>query len=378
MISDVTYDAIVIGGGLAGSCAAFHLARANHSVLVLEKESEPHQKVCGEFLSPEALSYLEEMNVDVDALGAFPITGVRLCAKKSESYVELNPQARGLSRLKLDEQCLKSAESAGAIVIRGVAAREFFRESERFVVKSSNEKYFARNIFLATGKHEMKKNLRREGADVKAIGFKMNYRLSEKGSRLLSSDVTLHFFKGGYAGLCRIEDGIANFCFMIEQNKFHDYGNHYENCLKTIISGNYALDKIFEDATPLWPKPLSVAPIPYGYVRLPNRKETAMKGVFCLGDQFAVIPSLSGSGMAIALFTGKRAADYFCKFGSAGVDAYETECSRVISKRMTMSYPFHHLCRSPWLANIVVSFLKPFPFLMRKLITSTRMPEAVL
>ena len=48
----------MIGGGLAGSMVAMRLASAGREVVLLEKEREAHHKVCGEFLSREAIHYL--------------------------------------------------------------------------------------------------------------------------------------------------------------------------------------------------------------------------------------------------------------------------------------------------------------------------------
>ncbi len=64
---------LVIGGGLAGSMAAMRLAAANREVLLLEKEREPHHKVCGEFLSAEAIHYLRQAGIEpsISALKPF-------------------------------------------------------------------------------------------------------------------------------------------------------------------------------------------------------------------------------------------------------------------------------------------------------------------
>ena len=50
-------EAIVVGGGLAGSAFAIELARQGRAVIVLEKTTGAHHKVCGEFLSAEAQAF---------------------------------------------------------------------------------------------------------------------------------------------------------------------------------------------------------------------------------------------------------------------------------------------------------------------------------
>ena len=69
---------LVIGGGLAGAMVALRLAAAGRDVLLIEKERGAHHKVCGEFLSPEAVAYLRQAGVDPLHLGATPISKLRI------------------------------------------------------------------------------------------------------------------------------------------------------------------------------------------------------------------------------------------------------------------------------------------------------------
>ena len=57
------FDALVIGGGPAGSAAALLLVRAGWSVLLLEKRAFPRRKVCGEYLSATTLPLLDRLGL---------------------------------------------------------------------------------------------------------------------------------------------------------------------------------------------------------------------------------------------------------------------------------------------------------------------------
>lgn len=53
------FDCIVIGAGPAGAAAAYHLARRDRSVLVLEKDAQPGSKPCGGGVSPEVAQWFD-------------------------------------------------------------------------------------------------------------------------------------------------------------------------------------------------------------------------------------------------------------------------------------------------------------------------------
>ena len=58
-----------------------------------------------------------------------------------------------------------------------------------------------------------------------------------------------------------------------------------------------------EGAEPLLEKPITITHIPYGYLR-----RATEEGLYCIGDQAAVIPSFTGDGISIALHTARQAA----------------------------------------------------------------------
>ena len=75
-------DVLIVGGGLAGLSSAIHLAKSNLKVLVIEKNSFPKHKVCGEYISNEVLPYLEFLGIDVFQLGATKISKFQISCQK--------------------------------------------------------------------------------------------------------------------------------------------------------------------------------------------------------------------------------------------------------------------------------------------------------
>jgi flavin-dependent dehydrogenase len=75
-------DVAVVGAGPAGAATAILFAERGYTVALLDKARFPRQKICGEYLSPEAARTLDRLGVlkDVDAAGAQPLLGMRLVA----------------------------------------------------------------------------------------------------------------------------------------------------------------------------------------------------------------------------------------------------------------------------------------------------------
>ncbi|MCM3875274.1 MAG: FAD-dependent monooxygenase, partial [Thermoanaerobaculia bacterium] len=81
----------MIGGSLAGSAAACALARTGARVIVLEKARFPRNKVCGCFLSHEALPILGNMGL-----------GEELRREDLETITRFVLVARGGNRVEAD------------------------------------------------------------------------------------------------------------------------------------------------------------------------------------------------------------------------------------------------------------------------------------
>lgn len=294
---------LVIGGGPAGTMVAMRLAGAGRRVALIEREKEAHAKVCGEFLSDEAAEYLDQVGIDLVALGAVPIDRVRLCNGHSIAEAALPFRAYSLSRSVLDEAMLGCAIARGCMVRRGVAAEGLSKDGDGWRVEIRGEEpLWARTVFLATGKHDVRGWARGRGQQPDLIGFKQHWRLLPAEIEALRGGMELFLFRDGYGGLSLVEGDRANLCLVVRRRRLQACGG-WDGLLEEIRRGNRLLEERLQGGQAAWERPLAIAPIPYGYAAVEQ------SGVWRIGDQAAVIPSFTGDGVSIAMHSATLAAE---------------------------------------------------------------------
>ncbi|HWC65148.1 MAG TPA: FAD-dependent oxidoreductase, partial [Thermoanaerobaculia bacterium] len=199
-----TLDVAIVGAGPAGSAAAIELARRGLTVAVLEKERFPRDKVCGEFLSPEALGDLarwgvaariERERVERIERGVFFFGDGR-----SVSFPLPRP-AVGVSRRLLDALLAEEAAASGAAVRFGVAIEAIEGSlAEGFALTAAGgETIRARAVVASWGRWSpLDRSLGRAFA-TRTRGRFFGWSRHDSGdSSGLAGRIHLHFFLDGY------------------------------------------------------------------------------------------------------------------------------------------------------------------------------------
>ena len=362
-------EALIVGGGLAWAALGILLARHGRAAEILEQRAAPQHQVCGEFLSREAVEYLEQLGVPLHALGAVAIHAVRLHARTTIAACELPFPAMSLTRHALDEALLLLAAREGVAVSRGRRVDGLMRDEGGWrATLRGGATVTAPTAFLATGKHDLAGHRRPACRQNNLVAFKMYFRLSAEQQRALSGWVELFLFPGGYAGLQMVEGGMANLCLLVERRRLESCRKDWRTLLGHLSRSSVALAERLDGAQPLLAKPLAISSIPYGML-----PANALDGLWRLGDQAAVIPSFSGDGMSIALHSAHRAAEIYLHGGTAV--EYAERLRREVGPAVGLATMFSRvMVRAPALAQAV----RLWPGVLGHCALHTRVPEKAL
>jgi flavin-dependent dehydrogenase len=321
-------DAIVIGAGPAGAAAAIGLARAGARVWLLERTRETGDALCGGFLSWHSLARLDALGIDRAALGGQQVARVRLFAGSRRSETRLPQAAMGVSRRRLDTVLQAAAVAAGADLQRGVHATAIDGAT---VQTRDGATRVAPAIFLAAGKHGFRGQPREPASWQQhdpVMGLRLRLPQHAALDRLIGDAVELHLFDRGYAGLVRQEDGSANLCLATHKSRLDDASGDPAALLRALGAAHPVLGERLAFAD--WSQSIdAIGHIPYGW----RTAETA-PGLFRLGDQAGVIPSLAGEGMGLALASGHAAVAAWRRGGGDAAPAFQ----RALAARMTRPF----------------------------------------
>ena len=315
------FDAAIVGAGPAGSSAAIELARGGFSVVVLEKDRFPRDKVCGEFLSPEAMADLSRWGVAARLDGEHVERidrGTFFFEHGRSVEFPLPRPAIGVSRRLLDTRLAEEAASSGAQVRFGANVDRIDGSlGDGFAVSGAGGEspVTARVVLAAWGRWTPLDRALGRSFAARTRGRFFGWSRHDSGdSSHLAGRIHLHFFRGGYGGLSRVEDGLVNFAGVVSENELrrrlgtaNDGGNGWERFLAALVDGE---PRLRADLAPLSPT-REVLGTPAVFF---ERHAPAFRGILGVGDAAGIRDPFTGDGQATAIRGGVVAARWVGRF----------------------------------------------------------------
>ena len=373
------YDIIVVGGGLAGCTAAYHLQKRGFRVALLEGKTYPCDRLCGEMLSPEAWQSFEAMQIsrEIEALNPAKIDRLLVTATSGEHFCSKLPGVGiGLSRYHLDWMLWNHCEAAGVRTIGGFKVQQVTgRLGDGFnvsaVQKDHVRKIFsARSVIAAFGKRSNLDRVLHRRFWVQHHGyvaFKAHYEGIEIGQT-----VELHGFRGGYCGLCHIESKKINLCLIVQESVFRSVGSQRKKLFDEILRENPRLGARLAAMKQISPRFTSIGQIAF------TRKTLWESDIMMVGDSAQLITPLCGDGMVMAMRSGELCTELVADYLNETISSqqlkerHREEWGKEFRTRLGWGRFLQFVLFQPMLASVAVGLLHRMPRLADFLIGQTR------
>jgi flavin-dependent dehydrogenase len=286
------FDIAVIGGGPAGTSAAITAARRGHRVLLLERGKFPRQKVCGEFVSSEALQLLQGLLNGANTWTQTPlkISRARIFIDGKIRETKIEAAANSIPRFVMDIALWQAAEKESVSTMQEAAVQEISGNGP-FRISTSTDSFAAATVINATGRwSNLAEDMRLPKLDA-SMGLKQHFR-----ELAPASSVDLYFFDGGYCGVQPIGANEVNVSSMVLPSIAKN--------LETVFQQDLRL----RERSQLW-TPTTEAVSTYPLVHGKPLPVQMNRNILNAGDAAGFIDPFVGDGISVALHSGRMAAE---------------------------------------------------------------------
>jgi menaquinone-9 beta-reductase len=312
---------IIVGAGPGGSSTAWHLARAGVDVMLLDRASFPRDKVCAEYLSPQASRILAKMGAmeQIEASGPAQLTGMRVRAPNGyeihgsfvaqHGYRAFNDTGIAVRRSVLDAILVEQAQAAGAALVQRARVTDVVRDGGGracgvTILDSDGAtcEMRARLVIGADGLRSVvgrRLGLTRVSRVPRRVAFVAHYRnlpgVTEVGE--------MHVEKDGYVGIADVGNGLTNVALVVPARAARDAAMDPDAMLDEWLIGHPHLATRFAVAERA--EPVRATGPFASYTR---RAWTA--GAALVGDAADFFDPFTGEGMYTALRGGELLAPF--------------------------------------------------------------------
>ena len=369
---------IIIGAGPAGAAASIFLTKAQIPHVILEKETFPRDKICGDACSGKTVFVLKKANPEwineifTDTNSNIASHGVIFASPNGYTLdIPFNPknilpgQAPGFvtPRLLFDDYLFKKIASPFATVYQNASVKTIERINNevkvQFAHEGDNYEISAPLIIGADGdKSKVRKVLLKENVASRAycVGLRAYYKgvtgMHEKNF------IELHFLPEvlpGYLWIFPLPNGMTNIGIGMMSEKIRDKKINLREEMLNALKNNPNISPRFSNAELIgkiqgWGLPMCMKP-----------QRMSGDNFLLVGDAASLIDPWTGEGIGNALFSGMLAA-YAAeeslkagKFNDAFIkEKYDDVLFKRIGDELKMSALLQKLSHYPWLFNYVV------------------------
>lgn len=360
------YDAIVVGAGPSGSVCSHYMAKAGIKVALLEKETFPRDKYCGDAVCTPAINILEDMGIMkelIDNNEAHFADAGGFVSPNGTSYIGASKVKLGtaaccaVKRINMDIRIAKCAQRSGADL------KEQFEVTDAQFNKATG----MWTVTSATGATVVGRTLIIADGATSKLATKMGYCTAppkgvcsrafvEGGTHNTNFDGVCFYPKWslpGYAAIFRHPNDELNYCYyLIPSGKDGYCGDVTEADLPRLHNDAIKKDPFISAA--LGPNAklerMRVAALRLGGQGL---KTTYDDHLLIIGDAAGHIDPLTGEGIHTAMMGGKAAALTMIDMVKTG--DFSAQSCRAYERRYMKAYG-HDFFLSQKMADVVYRY----------------------
>lgn len=352
----------IIGAGPAGAMAAYLLASLGYNTVLLERKKETERKVCGEYLCPEGVKLLKELNLfDKLCKGFDELRGMVLVSPGGivvPSYFpkNSNKSEKGLSlnRKQFDENVLNLALETGATLLTGKTVTGVLKNaSSKWLVKTSDEAFEFDLLIAADGRQSKVGHLLGHIKTIDTRRAAIHCYLSRKidrGQRLGEMHI---LSKDRYCGLDPVTDDQVNFSVVCNSEllKKEDPLSIINNAISSSKRLNSMFDQIESE---------SHLEIKIVTSLKNNNSFLAGNNLAYIGDAAGFIDPLTGEGIYNALFSAHLLVESITQTSNLSEALKLYKKKKWISgfQKKILNTFFQFLIRRPLLVHLTAKYLK--------------------
>ncbi|MDH3973397.1 MAG: geranylgeranyl reductase family protein [Deltaproteobacteria bacterium] len=313
MANNNFYDVIVVGAGPGGSSTSTFLAREGVNVLLLDKSRFPRDKVCGDFLAPKAVYWIDMLGCINEVLdeckgytdsGDLYVNGEYVISSgfpEGEKFPGFGVQ---LERRTLDHILVKNAVSSGVTFKEGCHVKKIAAKKDRICIEAIEDNapvtYEAKMVIGSDGVNSVVS--REIGNSIKGESVAASIRAYYPDMIIDKSKVQIYFDKDffpGYGWVFADDSGRANVGVGYVYDANFPMKPHLKEVFDDFVAKNLS-HRLKKDAKP--------EKLGGGRACFPKLEKTVAERVLLIGDAANMTDPINGGGIHIALEGGHLAA----------------------------------------------------------------------
>ena len=378
-MSDLDADVVVVGGGPAGATTARLLGEAGWTVILLDAQTFPREKPCGEGIMPTGVRLLDQWGLlqKIPEAQRHPIRGVEFVVNETArvrgDFPDMGAGYRtglGVRRRILDELLLRHAGALPSVAIHeGEPAKDVRRTARGAIeVLTDRSAYRARLVVGADGIRSLVR--RKVGLDTargrrQRFGIRTHFQLPPGTSPgeyvCVEHDVRDQCFT------TPVGDSEVQISLLVDKPGMRAFAGRLEPAFQDAVNRRPRLRKLLDGAQRISPI-LACGP----FDTWPSRRTA--DNVLLVGDAGGYLDPMTGEGISLALQGSVWAAEVIDDglrsgdLSSRRLRPYDRRVSRALRDYRWLTRALLWVSRHPGLARRVVSRMSRCPDLYSALL----------